>query len=64
MLFNLSVVCPEITDPILLETRIPSILKKADSFHSLFPKKFPQLAKRIREIDIEMNKVKVDGESP
>lgn len=64
ILFNLSVVCPEITDPILLKKRIPKILNKADNFHSLFPKKFPQLAKRIREIDMEMNKEKGAGDSP
>lgn len=61
ILFNLSVVCPEITDPILLNVRIPKILNKADKFHSLFPIKYPKLAKRMREIDREMKKKKSTG---
>ena len=53
ILLHLPVTCPEITDSILIETRIPKLLQSVDNQHALFPKKFPRLAERFRQIGLE-----------
>ena len=53
ILLHLPVVCPEITDKILIETRIPDLLNAVDSLHALFTKRFPLLAERFQQIGLE-----------
>lgn len=53
ILLHIPVACPEITDEILIETRIPKLLQSVDNQHALFSKKFAHLAERFRQIGLE-----------